>query len=152
MIEWVLLGQRWNPEGSDELKWGWQALQRQLPAQAKVVQTQATSAEELWQAAVQLMQAQGDELTDASQVLLLAHPHLALAPSTLSALVAACAANDIAPAKSTQVFCAFDSQHSHPLHPVNYCTWRGLEHYAASLQSDKSVMVADPAAPLVKLV
>ena len=38
MIEWVLLGQRWNPEGSDELKWGWRALQRQLPAQAKVVQ------------------------------------------------------------------------------------------------------------------
>ena len=152
MIEWVLLGQRWNPEGSDELKWGWQALQRQLPAQAKVVQTQATSAEALWQAAVELMQAQGAELTGASQVLLLAHPHLALAPGTLPALVAACAANDVASAKSTQVFCAFDSQHSHPSHPVNYCTWRGLEHYAASLQSDDAVMVADPAAPLVKLV
>ena len=152
MIEWVLLGQRWNPEGSDELKWGWQALQRQLPAQAKVVQTQATNAEELWQAAVELMQAQGAELTDASLVLLLAHPHLALAPGTLPALVAACAANDIAPANSTQVNCAFDSQHSHPLHPVNYCTWRGLEHYAASLQSDTAVMVADPTSPLVKLV
>jgi len=72
MIEWVLLGQRWGPEGSDELKWGWQALQRQLPAQAKVIQTQATNAEALWQAAVQLIQAQGSELTDASQVLLLA--------------------------------------------------------------------------------
>ena len=152
MIEWVLLGQRWNPEGSDELKWGWRALQRQLPAQAKVVQPQATNAEELWQAAVELMQAEGAELTDASQVLLLAHPHLALAPGTLPALVTACDAADVASAQSSQVYCAFDSQHSHPSHPVNYCTWRGLEHYAASLQSDGAVMVVDPAAPLVKLV
>ena len=152
MIEWVLLGQRWNPEGSDELKWGWQALQRQLPAQAKVVQTQATSAEELWQAAIQLMQTHGAELTDAAQVLLLAHPHLALAPGTLPTLVTACDAADVVSAQSSQVYCAFDSQHSHPLHPVNYCTWRGLEHYAASLQSDQAVMLADPTSPLVKLV
>ena len=48
MIKLVVIGKCWDPEGSDELRFGWQALQRQLPASAKVVHTHATNFEELW--------------------------------------------------------------------------------------------------------
>ena len=48
MIKLVVIGKCWDPEGSDELRFGWQALQRQLPASAKVVHTQATNFEDLW--------------------------------------------------------------------------------------------------------
>ena len=41
MIENVVIGQLWNPEGSEELRFGWQALKRQLPSSAQVIQTQA---------------------------------------------------------------------------------------------------------------
>ena len=48
MIKLVVIGKCWDPEGSNELKFGWQALQRQLPTSAAVVHTQATNFEDLW--------------------------------------------------------------------------------------------------------
>ena len=46
MIKLVVIGKCWDPEGSDELKFGCQALQRQLPTSAAVVHTQAENFED----------------------------------------------------------------------------------------------------------
>ena len=129
MIEHVVIGHLWNPEGSEELRFGWQSLQRQLPVSANVIHTQASSIEELWQAAQALLANSSLDYAETSQVLLLAHPHLALAPQTLNELE-----KSVATAGTNTVCWAFDSHHTHNNDPIEYRTWRGLERYAAQKQ------------------
>lgn len=142
MIKMVVIGKCWDPEGSDELRFGWQALQRQLPASAKVVHTHATNFEELWVEATALASklastfdanldgtatGTGMEMSTANdQVLMLAHPHLALAPGCLESLE-----QTTQLANSEGFVWAYDSKHTAPEHPISYCTWRGLERHAA---------------------
>jgi hypothetical protein len=146
MIKLVVIGKCWDPEGSDELRFGWQALQRQLPTSAKVVQTQAANFEELWVEATALASKLGSasdanlggtstgtgtdtgmSLSTANdQVLMLAHPHLALAPGCLESLKQTAQL-----ANSEDFVWAYDSKHTAPEHPISYCTWRGLERHAS---------------------
>ena len=129
MIKLVVIGKCWDPEGSDELKFGWQALQRQLPASAKVVHTHATNFEELWVEATALASklastldanldgtatGTGMEMSKANdQVLMLAHPHLALAPGCLESLEQTAQL-----ANSEDFVWAYDSKHTAPEHPI----------------------------------
>ena len=59
------------------------------------------------------------------QVLMLAHPHLALAPGCLESLEQTAQL-----ANSEDFVWAYDSKHTAPEHPISYCTWRGLERHA----------------------
>ena len=122
MIEHVVVGHKWSPEESEELRFGWQALQRQLPAGAKVLHTQASSMDMLCLEARRLLALQSSSNATTGTVLLLAHPHLALAPQTLSALETA-----FQQAGDDAVCWAFDSHHTHNHEPIDYSTWRGLE-------------------------
>ena len=130
MIEHVVIGHLWNPEGSEELRFGWQALKRQLPSSAQVIQTQALTMEALWLEAQALLLPLASSSNSNSQVLLLAHPHLMLAPQTLAALQVGTETAGL------NAMCwAFDSKHTHNQDPIEYRTWRGLERYAAAKQS-----------------
>jgi 2-polyprenyl-3-methyl-5-hydroxy-6-metoxy-1,4-benzoquinol methylase len=130
MIEHVVIGHLWNPEGSEELRFGWQALKRQLPSSAQVTQTQALTMEALWLAAQDLLLPLASSSNSNSKVLLLAHPHLMLAPQTLAAL------QEGTDAAGHHAICwAFDSKHTQNQDPIEYRTWRGLERYAAAKQS-----------------
>ena len=130
MIEHVVIGQLWNPEGSEELRFGWQALKRQLPSSAQVIQTQALTMEALWLEAQALLLPLATSSNRNSKVLLLAHPHLMLAPQTLAALQVGTETAGL------NAMCwAFDSKHTHNQDPIEYRTWRGLERYAAAKQS-----------------
>jgi 2-polyprenyl-3-methyl-5-hydroxy-6-metoxy-1,4-benzoquinol methylase len=125
MIDFVFIGHQWNPEGSDELRFGWQALKRQLPQNATLVQTSATSMDELWLVAHRELLAQHAVKLVGGKVLLLAHPHLALAPDTIEALDKALKTEE-----DHAVCWGFDSQHTHQNDAIEYATWRGLERYA----------------------
>ena len=130
MIEYVVIGHLWNPEGSEELRFGWRALQRQLPSSAQVIQTKAMTTEALWLEAQALLSPLATSSNLNSKVLLLAHPHLMLAPQTLEAL------QEGSDNAGPNAMCwAFDSKHTHNHDPIEYRTWRGLERYAASKQS-----------------
>jgi len=130
MIEYVVIGHLWNPEGSEELRFGRRALQRQLPSSAQVIQTKAITTEAIWLEAQALLSPLANSSNLNSKVLLLAHPHLMLAPQTLAALQ-----ESIDNAGPNAMCWAFDSKHTHNHDPVEYRTWRGLERYAASKQS-----------------
>ena len=134
MIEHVVVGHKWSPEESEELRFGWQALQRQLPASAKVLHTQASSMEMLCLEARRLLALQSSSNATKGTVLLLAHPHLALAPQTLSALETA-----LQQAGDDAVCWAFDSHHTHNHEPIDYSTWRGLERYVERKNSDAAL-------------
>jgi 2-polyprenyl-3-methyl-5-hydroxy-6-metoxy-1,4-benzoquinol methylase len=125
MIDFVFIGHQWNPEGSDELRFGWQALKRQLPQNATLVQTSATSMDELWMVAHQELSARYAAKPVGGKVLLLTHPHLALAPNTIEAFSRALKTKD-----DHAVCWGFDSQHTHKNDAIEYATWRGLERYA----------------------
>ncbi len=140
MIEHVVIGQGWNPEGSEELRFGWQALQRQLPATAKLIHTQARSMDALWSEAHRCL-LQAPHTATNNQVLLLAHPHLALAPTSLEALSEALQALD-----AGAVCWAFDSKHPQAEQPVSYCTWRGMERHVDQ-QSNTAPLLALSSAP-----
>ena len=75
MIEHVVIGHLWNPEGSEELRFGWQALKRQRPSSAQVIQTKALTMEALWLDAQALLLPLATSNNSNSKVLLLAHPH-----------------------------------------------------------------------------
>jgi 2-polyprenyl-3-methyl-5-hydroxy-6-metoxy-1,4-benzoquinol methylase len=130
MIEYVVMGRLWNPEGSEELRFGWNALQRQLPKSAQVIQAEATTMEALWLEAKLLLSSLVTGKNFNGKVLLLAHPHLILAPQTLVALDLG-----IDNAGPNAMCWAFDSKNTHNKDPIEYRTWRGLERYAASKQS-----------------
>ena len=125
MIDFVYIGHHCDPEGSDELRFGWQALKRQLPQNATLVQTTATSIDELWLVAHQELSARHAVKPVGGKVLLLAHPHLALAPKTIKALSTALKTEE-----DHEVYWGFDSQHTHQNDAIEYATWRGLERYA----------------------
>ena len=165
MIKLVVIGKCWDPDGSDELRFGWQALQRQLPKSAKVVHTQATNFEELWVEATALASklastfdanldgiatGTGMEMSKANdQVLMLAHPHLALPPGCLESLEQTAQL-----ANSEDFVWAYDSKHTAPEHPISYCTWRGLERHAAQSASKLPAPLAKDLqrdAPLVSM-
>ena len=130
MIEHVVIGHLWNPEGSEELRFGWQVLKRQLPSSAQVIQTQALTMEALWLDAQALLMPLVTSSSPNSKVLLLAHPHLMIAPQTLEALQ-----EGTDNAGPNAICWAFDSKHTHNQDPIEYRTWRGLERYAAAKQS-----------------
>ena len=129
MIDWVFAGHCWDPLGTEELRFGWNALQRDL-AGAQVEFTQAVDLQQLWATARQHVLAQ-PELKDSAPVLLLKHVHVMLAPDCLARLRDALSA---APAQP--LVQGFDSAHPCPDAPIDYATVRGVERYATRLHND----------------
>ena len=130
MIELIVIGHRLSTDGSEELHFGWQSLQRQLPASATLIRTSAKSLEALWLEAILAAQQQPNCSNGNAQVLLLAHPHVSLAPGTLEAL-----SQQLSSLPTDALCWAYDSNHPVAHAPLNYCTLRGIERYADLLNA-----------------
>lgn len=134
MIDLVFMGHCWEPNGSEELRFGWEILQRDLP-QTQLERTEAKNFLELWTCARHCILARPD-MRDEARVLLLKHAHVMLAPDCLAHLEAAM--DLVCKDRLVQVDLVqgFDSGHPPQGTPVDYATWRGMERYAASLKND----------------
>jgi 2-polyprenyl-3-methyl-5-hydroxy-6-metoxy-1,4-benzoquinol methylase len=141
VIDFVFTGHCWDPDGSDELRFGWETLERALGA-ARVFRTSATDLCQVWSEARRVVLVNND-LPDSANVLLLRHPHVLLAPGCLSRLNAALVTTEADENARLSVAFGYDSAYPAPGAAIDYATVRGIERYAASLPAVVSLGDAD---------
>lgn len=134
MIDLVFMGHCWDPEGSDELRFGWEALEREL-VQVPLERTEATDFQQLWSSARQGVLSRPD-MKDDARVLLLKHAHVMLAPDCLARLEAAMHSVESRRLADALLVQGFDSNHPPQDAPLDYATLRGMERYANALRND----------------
>ena len=133
MIELIVVGQGWDPHGSEEFEFGWKMLLGALPT-AEVVHTHANDLPSLWRAAKDVVAAR-PALSAQAQVLMLSHPHLLLAPNCLEQLSAACAQTPLHNGIRHFLVQALDSRSPETSSALDYSTLRGLERFTRALSS-----------------
>lgn len=134
MIDLVFMGHCWDPLGSEELRFGWAALQRELP-EVPLERTEATDFQQLWACARQWVLSRPDVKHDA-RVLLLKHAHVMLAPDCLARLESAMDSTCEDRLAADHLVQGFDSNTPPQGTPVDYATLRGMERYGASLKNE----------------
>lgn len=137
MIKLLVVGQGWDPEGSEEFEYGWRTLVGSLPS-VEVIRTHSTDLPSLW-AKAQDAVATRPYLGPEAQVLLLSHPHLVLAPNCLDLLSATCAQPPVPDTIRHFVVQAHDSQSPETHMAPDYCTLRGMERFTNALGCSSQV-------------
>lgn len=119
----IVLGCLHNPDTSEEFRFGRSQLLRGFPANAAVHESGAGSWPDIWND----VQRMASPWPDHAKVLMLRHPHQALAPGSVEAMARALhAVEDTAPGIAAAA--------CHPLlapaaFEPDYCTLRGMERY-----------------------
>jgi 2-polyprenyl-3-methyl-5-hydroxy-6-metoxy-1,4-benzoquinol methylase len=134
MIDLAIVGRDWDPEGSEEFRFGWKDLERRLREACNEL-VMATDGDDLWTQARQAV-LERPTLADEAKVLLLRHPHALLAPHCLSLLEQALDREVADGASIASVVQGSDSGLPWAQQPPDYCTVRGMERYAQSIPPD----------------
>ena len=141
MVDHVFTGTCWDPQGSEELRFGWQMLKSAL-GNVPITQAPATDLPALWMHARQQM-LNARAIADDALILLLRHPHVFLEPHCKVALTRALTDPSRSDAVGLQLAQGFDSRHPPPGYAPNYATVRGMERYVQGVTADLNTAAPD---------